>query len=185
MKKKHVLGILFGAAVLLTAFHYGRKAWATPANAGYRSATLYFGTFSEFQVFNHATKKDLPTGYDGKVWLSLQKTRGDSDLYIQTNTWAPVTMGVVASTGWHTHPGHSLIIVTAGTLTEFHADCKPIVHQQGETFVDSGEGEEHIIRNESSTVQAATVAVQLVPHDPAKANRRIDAPAPETCSSIM
>jgi len=42
----------------------------------------------------------------------------------------------------------------------------------------------HIIRNEGS-VPASTIAVQLVPHDPTKANRRIDAPAPETCSNIQ
>jgi mannose-6-phosphate isomerase-like protein (cupin superfamily) len=50
--------------------------------------------------------------------------------------------------------------------------------------VDPGSGHLHIIRNEGS-VPASTIAVQLVPYDPAKANRRIDAPAPETCSNIM
>jgi hypothetical protein len=180
------LGLLFCAVILVTAQHYAGKAWATPASSGFKGTTLYFGTFNEFEVFNHATKKDLPAGFEGHRWLSLQKTEGQSDLYVQSNTWAPVSMsGVVASTGWHTHPGHSLIIVTAGTLTEYHADCKPIVHVVGDTFVDPGEGEEHIIRNESTTTQASNVAIQLVPHDPAKANRRIDAPAPEGCQSIM
>jgi hypothetical protein len=70
-------------------------------------------------------------------------------------------------------------------LTEYHADCEPIIHNAGDTFVDPGEGEEHIIRNESTTVPAADVAVQLVPHDPAGLNRRIDAPAPETCQNIQ
>ena len=178
--------VLFCAVIVSAAHHYAVNAWATPASSGYKSTTLYFGTFSEFEVLNHATKKDLPAGFDGRVWLSLQKTKGDSDLYVQSNTWAPVSMsGVVASTGWHTHPGHSLIIVTQGTLTEYHADCKPIVHVAGDTFVDPGEGEEHIIRNESTTTAAANVAIQLVPHDPAKANRRIDAAAPESCSNIM
>jgi quercetin dioxygenase-like cupin family protein len=94
-------------------------------------------------------------------------------------------MGVVASTGWHTHPGHSLIIVTAGTITEYHADCKPHVYVVGDTFVDPGGGEEHILRNEGSTELASTMAVQLVPHDPLHLNRRIDAPAPESCKDIM
>ena len=179
--------VLSCAVILFVAHHYARRAWATPAGAGYSSKTMYFGTFKEFEVFNHATKKDLPAGYEGKVWLSLEKTKGDSDLYIQSNTWLPVppTSGVAASTGWHTHPGHSLIIVTAGTLTEYHADCKPIIHNVGDTFVDPGEDEAHIIRNESTSVTASTIAVQLVPHDPSMQNRKIDAPAPETCSNIM
>ena len=57
------------------------------------------------------------------VWLSFQKTKGSSDLYVQSNVWAPG-----GSTGWHTHPGHSLIIVTAGTVTAYDGDdaeCQP------------------------------------------------------------
>ena len=188
MRRKQMwLVLLFSAAILIVAHHYAGNAWATPANGGYKSTPLCplcVGTFQEIEVFNHATKKSLPPGFEGKLWLSVQRTKGASDLYIQSNTWPAVTMGIISSTGWHTHPGHSLIIVTAGTITEYHADCKPHVYQVGDTFVDSGEGEEHIIRNESSTESAATVAVQLVPHDPLKANRRIDAPAPETCSNI-
>ena len=183
------LVLLFSAAILVMAHHYAGNAWATTPNGGYKSAPLCplcMGTFQEFEVFNHATRKSLPAGFEGHVWLSLQKTKGASDLYIQSNTWPPVTMmGVVSSTGWHTHPGHSLIIVTAGTLTEYHADCEPHVYHAGDTFVDPGEGEEHIIRNESSTEPAANVAVQLVPHDPLKANRRIDVPQPETCPNIF
>jgi hypothetical protein len=186
MKRRLMWLVLCCAALLVTLHHYATKASATPATASYKGTTLYKGTFAEFETFNHATKRDLPAGFVGNTWLSLQKTKGASDLYIQSNVWQPVTMGgLVASTGWHTHPGASLIIVTAGTLTEYHAECKPIIHQAGDTFVDPGEGEEHIIRNESSTVVASDVAVQLVPHDPTGMNRRIDAPAPETCQNIQ
>jgi hypothetical protein len=75
------------------------KGLGTNPITGYKGTTLYFGTLQEFEVFNHAKKKSLPAGFDGNVWLSLQKTKGASDLYLQSNTWAPVTMGVVASTG--------------------------------------------------------------------------------------
>jgi hypothetical protein len=120
----------------------------------------------------------------------MQKTKGASDLYVQSNVWPavnPVT-GAVASTGWHTHPGHSLIIVTSGSITDYMADCMPHVYTfvpgQAPTLVDPGSGHLHIIRNEGS-VPASTIAVQLVPYDPAKANRRIDAPAPESCPNIQ
>jgi len=90
----------------------------------------------------------------------------------------------MVSTGWHRHPDPSLIVVTSGTLTEYHADCVPHVHVTGETFVDPGGSEIHLIRNEGS-VSATTIAVQTVPYDPAKANRRIDVPAPESCTTIF
>ena len=43
------------------------------------------------------------------VWHSTQKTKGDSDLYVQSNVWI-----AGGTSGWHTHPGQSLITVTAG-----------------------------------------------------------------------
>jgi hypothetical protein len=42
--------------------------------------------------------------------------------------------------------------------------------QPAPTLVDPGHDHVHIIRNEGS-VPASTIAVQLVPYDPAKANR--------------
>jgi hypothetical protein len=73
-------------------------------------------------------------------------------------------------------PWPHLIIVTAGTITEYDADCNRHVYtfvsgQPAPTLVDPGHGRVHIIRNEGS-IQASTVAVQLVPHDPTKPNRR-------------
>ena len=174
------LVLLFSAAILVAAHDYARKAWATPAIPGYKGTTLYFGTLQEFEVFNHATKKSLPAGFDGNVWLSLQKTKGASDLYIQSNTWAPVTMGVVASTGWHTHLSHTLIIVTAGAVTEYKGDdpsCTPHVYTAGMTFIERGGTHVHIVRNEG-TVEAQVVAVRLIP---AGQPGRIDAPDPGNC----
>jgi hypothetical protein len=103
-------------------------------------------------------------------------------VYVQSNVWPPVnpTTGVVASTGWHTHPGHSLIIVTAGTVTGYEGDdpsCTPHVYTQGMGFVDPGGEHVHLLRNEH-TIEARTIAVQLIP---AGAARRIDAPASTSC----
>jgi hypothetical protein len=55
---------------------YAHKVSATSSTPGFKATTLYFGTFNEFEVFNHATKKDLPAGFEGHRWLSLQKTEG-------------------------------------------------------------------------------------------------------------
>ena len=180
MRGKLTWLLLFSAG--LAAFYYSRTAEATGAS-GFVPTTLAVGTFDEINAFNQHTADDLPAGFGGPVWISLQKTKGRSDLYVQSNVFQPG-----GSTGWHTHPGHSLIIVTSGTLTEYMADCTPHVYafvpgHPEPTLVDPGDGMVHLIRNEGA-VRATNIAVQLVPYDPAKANRRIDAPAPDGCSDI-
>ena len=194
MRQRSKWLFLFGVVMLVGTLHYSGIVWATTAN-GFKATTIATGTFSEFEVFNHAVLPN-PAGEgdndrdDKSVWLSIQKTKGLSDLYVQSNVWQPVSpTGAVSSTGWHTHPGHSLIIVTAGTITEYDGDCIPqaytfVAGQPAPTLVDPGHGHVHIIRNEGS-VPASTIAVQLVPFDPNKANRRIDAPAPANCPNIQ
>jgi hypothetical protein len=168
------------AAVTSTPVLYTGRAGATPAS-GFTGTTIALGRFGNIDVFNHQLIQ-VPNSpeceREKRLWLSLQKTKGLSDLYVQSNTWAPG-----GSTGWHSHPGHSLIIVTAGTVTNYESDvpdCKPAVYTQGMGFVDEGGDHVHLIRNEG-TVPASTTAVQLIP---AGADRRIDAPQPANCSSF-
>ena len=165
MRERLMWLIVAGA---LGALGYTGAALATP-QTGFTPTTLALGRFGEIDVSNFSVPPDL--------WQSRQKTKGLSDLYVQSNVWAPG-----GDTGWHTHPGHSLIIVTAGTLTEYDGEdpeCTPHVYSQGMGFVDAGagHGHVHIVRNET-TVEARTVAVQLIP---AGATRRIDAPDPGNC----
>ena len=161
-------------AVTFTSLYYAKTAGATAA-VGFTATTLAKGTLGSFEVFNHAVLPSTSGEHEKNVWISMQKTRGNSDLYVQSNVWQPG-----GSTGWHTHPGHSLIIVTTGAVTAYEGDdptCTPHVYTQGMTFVDPGGGHVHIIRNEG-TVVAQTIAVQLVS---AGATRRIDAPDPGYC----
>ena len=102
-------------------------------------------------------------------------TKGVSDVYITRNAIA-----AGGHSGWHTHPGPSLIIVTAGEITAYGGDdpsCTPVRYHAGEGFVDPGDGQVHILRNESDA-PAETVAFQIIPKD---AVRRIAAPAPDSC----
>ncbi len=170
MSKKLTLGILVMTAIIVTALFHARNAMATPSS-GFVGTTLALGRFGPIDVLNSVV---LP-GNSGKVWTALQKTQGLSDVYVQSNVWQPG-----GTTGWHTHPGQSLIVVTAGTITVYEGSdpgCKPRVYTQGMGFVDAGGSHVHIIRNEGS-VEAQTIAVQLIP---ASATRRIDAPAPGNC----
>jgi hypothetical protein len=148
------------------------KALATPAS-GFVGTTLAVGRFDEIDVFNQFVLHSHLPG--NNVWLSLQKAKGLSDVYVQSNVWQPG-----GTTGWHTHPGHSLIIVTAGTVTVYEGNdptCEPAVYTVGMGFVDPGGDHVHVIRNEGD-VLASTIAVQLIP---AGAVRRIDAPDPGNC----
>ena len=61
--------------------------------------------------------------FDQYGWDLKLKVKGDSDVYIVQNTF-PREL----TPGWHTHPGPSLVTVTAGTITAYEADapnCTP------------------------------------------------------------
>jgi hypothetical protein len=173
MRSKLMWALLLGAAIVAITAQYSKPVLATPA-AGFVGTTLARGRFGDINVFNHLVPSEKSQrGSD--VWLSLQKTKGLSDVYVQSNVWV-----AGGSTGWHTHPGHSLIIVTAGTVTTYEGDdpeCSPHVYTVGMGIVDPGGGHVHIIRNED-TVEARTITVQTIPAD---AVRRIDAEDPGHC----
>jgi quercetin dioxygenase-like cupin family protein len=148
---------------------------ATPPS-GFSGTTIAMGRFGDITVKLRAfLPENAGQEEEESFWASIQKTRGDSDLYVQNNVWAPG-----GTTGWHSHPGHSLIIVTSGAVTAYEGDdpsCTPHVYTVGMGFVDPGGAHVHVLRNEGS-VEARTVAVQLIP---AGATRRIDAAAPFGC----
>ena len=110
----------------------------------------------------------------------LAADRGQFELYIQSNTWQ-----VGATTGWHSHPGHSLIVITSGSVTDYESSarqaCSAQVYtatpQLAATLVDEGGDHVHQIVN-TGTMVATGYAVQLIP---AGALRRIDASQPENC----
>ena len=169
--------VVFSATIAAAALYHPRCALATTAE-GYKSILLAVGRFGEIDVSNsipHGLKTEGKTEGTEQLWLSLQKTNGSSNVYVQSNVWAPG-----GSTGWHSHPGHSLIIVTAGAVTDYEGhdpDCKPHVYKTGMGFVDPGGNHVHILRNEGD-VEAKTIAVQLIPAD---ATRRIDVADPGNC----
>src|SRR5262249_39961082 len=87
---------------------------------------------------------------------------------------------VVSSTGWHMHPGPSLILVVAGTVTNYlgaDPSCTPHTYTAGQGFIDSG-ADVHDLRNEGS-VQAETIAVQLLPQHATPKIALV--PGPGTC----
>jgi len=170
-----LLWVVLGTAIVGAA-GYVSKVQATP-QSGFVGTTIAAARFGDIEASNSLVQPgERRDRLPANVWLSFQKTKGASDLYVQNNVWQPG-----GTTGWHTHPGHSLIIVTAGTVTTYEGhdpSCTPHVYTVGQGFVDEGGNHVHVIRNED-TVEARTVAVQLIP---AGATRRIDAERNPACT---
>ena len=174
MRKRLVCLALLSVTIAATALYESGKALATEAE-GYKSTLLALGHFREIEVTRTFTSGQKAAG-DEQAWQSRQQTKGLSDVYVQSNVWAPG-----GSTGWHSHPGHSLIIVTAGTVTDYEGhdpECTPHVYKTGMAFIDPGGEHVHILRDESA-VEAKTIAIQIIP---ANAERRIEVADPGNCN---
>src|SRR6266480_4620114 len=116
-KKIRILPLLIAPAlVTLTA----APALATPNCGVVTDNLLYPGqpvdtahaAYFPSGSLNLMCRSNLPD------WLLHTRVRGDSDLYVTQHTFQPG-----GQTGWHSHPGPSLITVVEGTLTVYHDDC--------------------------------------------------------------
>ena len=183
MKSRWIVALAMALAGVAV---YVGNVLATPQTQapGFSGKTLAMATFAE--IDSHV--KSEPS------WQEKLKTKGLSDLYVQQNTWDPTPLppngtgcGCIPTTGWHTHPGPSLVIVTQGTVAVYEGDdptCTPHLYTAGtsnNSFLDIGGGDVHMIRDESGA-PAQTIAVQLVPSG---STRRVDRdnPYPGTCPS--
>jgi quercetin dioxygenase-like cupin family protein len=135
-------------------------AWATPG-AGSTTTPLAGPT-----VFDEIDTKSESDDHEVEI-----KVRGLSDVHVSHIRIAPG-----GHSGWHSHPGPSLISVKAGTLT-LYDDCDdfliPHVYTAGSGLVEDADCV-HMVVNEGST-DLEIVVVQIVPLG---APRRIDESAP-------
>jgi quercetin dioxygenase-like cupin family protein len=91
---------------------------------------------------------------------------------------ARFTFGPNSSTGWHTHPGRTLVTVKTGTFTVYHAeDCAPVVYGPGDAFVELPTTV-HVGRNETTETVELGVVFFRVPNG---GSPRIDQPQPADC----
>ncbi len=83
------------------------------------------------------------------------------------------------STGWHSHPGPVIVLVKSGSLTYYTGSgCEGRTYPAGTAFVDSGDGNPHLARNESGVTTQTSVVYYGVP---VGSSPRIDESAPESC----
>jgi len=154
--KLMVVGAL--AACALGGFALG-VAWATPGSG--ITTTIVAGPtlLGEVKVKSESEINGV------KI-----KTEGLSDVYVVHNRIVPG-----GHTGWHSHPGPSIVSVVSGQATQYRTDnLLGTVYPAGTAFIDEGGDHAHIVVNEGNT-DLVLVAFQILPRG---APRRIDVPAP-------
>jgi quercetin dioxygenase-like cupin family protein len=157
-------GILFCG--LTAMLNWPGTALATPSKDFASDVTRSF--FEKIRVLGGTDAE----GEDAKVRIIAKEP---SDVYVVNNTVAPG-----GYSGWHTHPGPSVVLVKAGTATVYEGDdpsCTPVRYPAGTGFIDAGGGHVHMVRNEGKE-PLVTVAFQIIPSGD---SRRIDAASPGYC----
>jgi mannose-6-phosphate isomerase-like protein (cupin superfamily) len=155
--------LIGGAAIAcLVVLVVAATALAT-ASSGFSTEQLSLGRFDDIDIKTDNVK--------------LKTKGGASDVYVVKNTVMPG-----GQSGWHYHPGPSLITVVQGTASFYDGDdptCSPRIFTAGSGVIDDSVDASHVhlLRNEG-TVNLVTVTMQIVP---AGSPRRVDAPAPATC----
>jgi hypothetical protein len=92
-----------------------------------------------------------------------------------------IIIGPGGHSGWHSHPGPAIALVTAGELTLYSGDdptCTGRTFGAGQAFIDSGQGHVHMARNQ--TGQNTEVWVTYLDVPPGQ-TVRADAADPGNC----
>ena len=104
------------------------------------------------------------------------QVRDAQDTVIQQITFQPN-----GHTGWHSHPGPALVLVTQGELTLYSSEdqtCTGRTYSAGQAFIDPGQGHVHIGR--ASQTQSTVLWVTYFDVPPGS-GVRVDALDPGTC----
>lgn len=94
-----------------------------------------------------------------------------------------IVFGPGGHTGWHSHPGPVVVVVTQGELTLYSGEdstCTGRTYSAGQAFIDRGQGHVHIGR---ASATGNTVLWVTYFDVPAGQPFRIDAPDPGNCPS--
>jgi quercetin dioxygenase-like cupin family protein len=126
------------------------------ASSGFTARPLARGTVQESVHFN-----------TGEVKF---QTKGS--VLLATNE---VTIDPLGSSGWHFHPGVTLVSVASGSVVRYDAHCTATVFAAGSAFVESGD-HPLLVRNESTTTPAVNIVTFMVPAGTTAL--RIDSPNP-------
>ena len=130
-------------------------AGATDPNAGWHSdkppAKAYF---ERVRVHSRVTDRD------DDAFVTIRSNE-PSDVYVNHVVAAPL-----GNSGWHTHPGPSVVVVKSGTATVYEVegtDCVQHTYPAGTGFVDGGGTHVHLVSNVSTTETLELYAFQIIP----------------------
>ena len=115
-------------------------------------------------------------GHGGKRREVIQ-AHNAQDTVMQQITFAPG-----GHTGWHSHPGPVVVLVTQGELTLFSSEdetCTGRTYFAGQSFIDSGQGHVHIGRASATGNTVLWVTYFDVPPGESV---RVDAADPGNCA---
>jgi quercetin dioxygenase-like cupin family protein len=158
MRIRMISALLLAGIVALSVALFGGSAGATP------------GTNETLELLARGT---IANGFKINVDGIKLETKGPVDV-----ATAHLTIQPGGSTGWHSHPGATLIVVMSGTVTEVKADgCTVQTLSAGQAFFERGGV--HLVRNDTAA-PAETMITFIVPSGAAL---RIDQPAPAGCDS--
>ena len=158
--KRTTLLVTVGVSVLALLAVVVGAALATPPKEA-TTTPLTRATLGKFEAKN-----------DG---IEVESERRSADIAI-----AKVVIEPGGSTGWHHHPGVTLVSVASGTVTEYDNKCEKTVHKAGEGFVESHDAV-HVVRN-NGNVNAVLYATLIVPTNTTDEGLRMDEPKPRNCN---
>jgi hypothetical protein len=129
-------------------------------------------------------------GFQSPVDIKIKTIHGQQEVLHVPDAQDVVMQRIVLApggqTGWHSHPGPAIALVTAGALTLYSGEDSMCIgrtysaSQTGnEAFVDSGQGHVHMARNESTTENAEVWVTYL--DVPPGSSVRTDQPNPGNC----
>jgi hypothetical protein len=156
MKSKRLCVAL---AVALGAAGAGATSVLATPQSGLTTSTVATASVPPLQI--RSDYRPQPQTWPPSFWSAMLRTHGITDLYVVDNVLAPG-----GTTGWHSHSGPSLIIVKAGTVTNYRAEargCGGVNYPAGTAFVDAGGSDVHELKNNTNE-PVETIAVQLIPH---------------------
>ena len=134
--------------------------------------TIGSGVTNLLLVRANAGSIKVHSEYNG--FKSKLSTDDNTDIVVNNNS-----MIAGGHSGWHTHPGITIVAIKSGALTLYDGDdphCQPRTYGAGHVFIEEG-GNVHMARNEGS-VDAIWYTTYIAP---AGAATRVDAPAPGNC----
>ncbi len=169
---------ILGTLAVVAAM-FPTAAVATPSEGIVSSTVFARGSFADLTNVRFAITPDAST----PCLVDILRAR-----YAKETVVAQTVIAPGGNSGWHSHPGPTLVVVQAGELSFYDGEdptCTVRTYSAGQVFVDSAR-KVHIARNQGSVnLEIWATYFDVPPVNPnivGSGAFRIDAPAPGNCS---